>query len=54
MDNKKYVPTSLSLSDAKKQIKSIKEITDRPKVDYKTKRSTHVLYSHIIHYPFVL
>ncbi len=30
MDNKNYVPTSLSNSDAKKQIKSIKEKTDRP------------------------
>jgi len=41
--DKKYVPTSLSHSDAKKQIKSIKEKTDRPKVDYKTKRSSHVV-----------
>ena len=37
--NPKYVPKSLSDKDKKKQIKSIKEETDRPKVDYKTKRS---------------
>ena len=37
--DKKYVPKSLSEKDKKKQIKSIKEGTDRPKVDYKTKRS---------------
>ena len=43
MMNKKYVPKSLSESDKKKQIKSIKEGTDRPKVDYKTKRSSHVV-----------
>ena len=41
--NKNYVPKSLSESDKKKQIKSIKEGTDRPKVDYKTKRSSHVV-----------
>ena len=41
--NKNYVPKSLSESDKKKQIKSIKEGTDRPKVDYKTKRSSHVI-----------
>jgi len=41
--NKKYVPESLSEADKKKQIKSIKESTDRPKVDYKTKRSSHVI-----------
>ena len=41
-DNKKYVPKSLSAEDKKKQKKSIKEGTDRPKVDYKTKRSSHV------------
>jgi len=40
---KKYVPESLSEKDKKKQIKSIKEGKDRPKVDYKTKRSTHVV-----------
>ena len=40
---KKYVPDKLSPSDKKKQIKSIKEGKDRPKVDYKTKRSTHVV-----------
>ena len=27
----------------KKQVKSIKEGTDRPKVDYKTKRSSHII-----------
>ena len=31
--NPKYVPKSLSESDKKKQIKSIKEGTDRPKTD---------------------
>jgi hypothetical protein len=41
--NKKYVPDSLSEADKKKQVKSIKEGTDRPKVDYKTKRSSHVV-----------
>ena len=41
--NPKYVPKSLSESDKKKQIKSIKEGTDRPKTDYKTKRSSHVI-----------
>ena len=40
---KKYVPDKLSEKDKKKQIKSIKEGKDRPKVDYKTKRSTHVV-----------
>lgn len=42
MDNK-YVPKSLSKKDKEKQIKSIKEGTDRPKVDYKTRRSSHVV-----------
>jgi len=41
--NPKYVPKSLSADDKKKQIKSIKEGKDRPKVDYKTKRSSHVV-----------
>jgi len=41
--NPKYIPKSLSAEDKKKQIKSIKEKTDRPKVDYKTKRSSHVV-----------
>ncbi len=41
--NPKYVPKSLSESDKKKQIKSIKEKKDRPKTDYKTKRSSHVV-----------
>jgi hypothetical protein len=40
--NKKYVPDSLSAADKKKQEKSIKEGTDRPKVDYESKRSTWV------------
>ena len=42
-NNKKYVPDSLSKKDKEKQIKSIKEGTDRPKVNYKTKRSSHVV-----------
>tara|TARA_R110000772_G_C13263680_1_gene435622 strand:+ start:940 stop:1371 length:432 start_codon:yes stop_codon:yes gene_type:complete len=38
--NPKYVPKSLTPADRKKQIKSIKEGTDRPKVDsFKSKRS---------------
>ena len=41
--NPKYVPKSLSESDKKKQIKSIKEGTDRPKTDYKKKRSSYVV-----------
>ncbi len=41
-DNPKYVPKSLSAEDKKKQRKSIKEGTDRPKVDYESKRSSHV------------
>ena len=41
--NPKYVPKSLSESDKKKQIKSIKEGTDRPKTDYKTQRSSYVV-----------
>ncbi len=41
--NEKYVPKSLSAEDKKKQIKSIKEGKDRPKTDYKTKRSSHVV-----------
>ncbi len=40
--NSKYVPKSLSKEDKKKQVKSIKEGKDRPKEDYKTKRSSHV------------
>jgi len=40
---KKYVPKSLSPEDRKKQIKSIKEKTKRPKVEsFKSKRSSHV------------
>lgn len=41
--NPKYVPKSLSKEDKKKQEKSIKEGKDRPKVDYKTRRSSHVV-----------
>ena len=40
---KKYIPDVLSKKDKEKQIKSIKEGKDRPKVDYKTKRSSHVV-----------
>ena len=42
--NEKYVPDSLTKEDKAKQIKSIKEGTDRPKVDsYKSRRSKHVI-----------
>ena len=41
--NPKYVPKGLSKKDKEKQIKSIKEGKDRPKVDYKTKRSSHAV-----------
>jgi len=42
--NKKYVPPSLTKSDKKKQIKSIKEQTIRPKLDsFKSKRSNHTI-----------
>ena len=41
--NEKYVPKSLSKTDKAKQVKSIKEGKDRPKVDYKTKRSSHTV-----------
>ncbi len=41
--NQKYVPKSLSPEDRKKQIKSIKEGTKRPKVEsFKSKRSGNV------------
>jgi len=40
---KQYVPDSLSEADKKKQEKSIKEGKDRPKVEYKTRRSSHVV-----------
>ena len=41
---KQYVPKSLTPEDKKKQIKSIKEGKDRPKVDsFKSKRSRHVI-----------
>ena len=44
VDNKKYVPDSLSSSDKTKQIKSIKAKTDRPILkSAKTKRSSHVV-----------
>lgn len=40
---KKYVPKSLSKEDKKKQVKSIKEKTDRPKLkSFKSKRSSNV------------
>ena len=40
---KTYVPPSLTAEDKKKQIKSIKEKTKRPKLDsFKSKRSGHV------------
>ena len=41
---KQYVPKSLSAEDKKKQIKSIKEGKDRPKVEsFKSQRSKHVI-----------
>ena len=41
---KQYVPKSLTPEDTIKQIKSIKEGKDRPKVDsFKSKRSSHVV-----------
>ncbi len=41
--NPKYVPKSLTPSDKKKQVKSIKEGTRRPKVkSFTSKRSSHV------------
>ena len=39
---KEYVPSSLSASDRKKQIKSIKDKTERPKVKFESKRSSWV------------
>lgn len=40
---RKYVPKSLSAADKKKQVKSIKDKTERPKVDsFKSQRSSHV------------
>ena len=40
----KYVPKNLNEADKKKQIKSIKEKTDRPKLDsFESKRSSHVI-----------
>ena len=42
--NQKYVPKSLTKEDKKKQVKSIKEGKDRPKVkSFKSKRSSHVI-----------
>jgi hypothetical protein len=38
---KKYLPKSLSPEDRKKQLESIKKGTDRPKVDFRPKRSSH-------------
>jgi len=41
--NKKYVPDSLSPADKKKQIKSIKEKTERPKIkSFNSKTSSHI------------
>ncbi len=37
---KRYIPTSLSKSDRKKQIKSIFNGTKRPKLSYKSKKSS--------------
>lgn len=39
----KYVPSSLSKSDKEKQVKSIREGKDRPKVRYKSRRSKYVV-----------
>ena len=39
---KEYVPSSLSASDRKKQIKSIKDKTERPNVKFESKRSSWV------------
>ena len=43
--NKKYVPSSLTASDKKKQVQSIKKGTDRPKLKSApaSKRSSHVV-----------
>lgn len=41
--NRKYVPRSLSKTDKRKQIKSIKQGTIRPKVDAPYKRSSYVV-----------
>ena len=41
--NKKYVPKSLSALDKKKQINSIVNKTDRPKVKYPKRRSSFVI-----------
>jgi hypothetical protein len=42
--NPKYVPKGLTPDDKKKQIKSIKDKTDRPKVkSFKSKRSSHTI-----------
>ena len=41
--NKKYVPDVLSEKDKKKQIQSIRDKTERPKVDYKPRRSKYVV-----------
>jgi len=41
---RQYVPKSLTKEDRAKQVKSIKEGKDRPKVDsFKSKRSSHVI-----------
>lgn len=42
--NKQYIPKSLTASDKKKQVKSIKENKDRPKVkSFESKRSSHTI-----------
>ncbi len=40
---KQYVPASLNKEDRKKQIESIQKGTKRPKVDFDSRRSTHVV-----------
>ena len=39
---KKYLPEGLSKEDRAKQLKSIQEGTKRPKVDFDSRRSSHV------------
>ena len=41
--NKKYVPRSLSADDKRKQVKSITDKTDRPKVKYPKKSSSYTV-----------
>tara|TARA_R110002126_G_scaffold144407_2_gene290525 strand:+ start:1838 stop:2275 length:438 start_codon:yes stop_codon:yes gene_type:complete len=40
---KRYIPDTLSSTDRKKQIKSIFEGTDRPKVNYKERQSSYTV-----------